>query len=315
MAFESGTATDHEDLLDKLVTFLTTNVDLTNAGQAWSVIADRAEPLQEFEGNPADRVVYFQGPGLAGLDEIHVNISTYKNTGGDYFNWAINGSTGFNASEISSNQPGARTSDCAMLLWDSTIPYWFVANGRRFIVVAKVSTVFESLYGGFILPHATPAEFPYPLFLGGTHFEMDSRWSATDPAHKAFWNPTRDGSSGAGASATAGLRTTGGDWQLFGNYGNQFDTTLGQIAKVWPYATWVADQRDTFNASDYVLLPLTLHSSENEGNVYGEIDGVFYVSGFSSASENIITIAGEDYLVVQNTFRTAVNHYAAVKLV
>lgn len=314
MAFESGTATDHEDLLDKLVTFLTTNVDLTNAGQAWSLLADRAEPSVEFASNPVDRAVYLQGPGLAGLDEIHVNISTYKNTGGDYFNWAINGSTGFNNAEVTINQPGARQSDCAVLLWDTSIPYWFIANGRRFIVVAKVSTVFQSMYGGLIMPHGTPGEFPYPLFTGGCHYTMSSRWSVTNVGHKAFWNPVRFSTQHV---ATAALRTPGGDWQFFGNYegATSSDSASSTLARVWPYNTFVAFQRDTFASSDYLLLPLLLHTQENDKNVFGELDGLFYVSGFSNASENTIQIGGEDYLVVQNTFRTAVEHYVAVKLV
>ena len=39
MAVEIGSATDHEDLFNKLYTFLTSHADLVNAGQQWERVA------------------------------------------------------------------------------------------------------------------------------------------------------------------------------------------------------------------------------------------------------------------------------------
>ena len=41
------------------------------------------------------------------------------------------------------------------------MPYWFIANGRRFIVIVRVSSVYQSAYAGFILPYHLPNTF-YP---------------------------------------------------------------------------------------------------------------------------------------------------------
>jgi hypothetical protein len=49
-------------------------------------------------------------------------------------------------------------------------------------------------------------------------------------------------------------------------------------------------------------------------DTFGEIDGVYAVSGFNNASENTVTIDGIPYLVVQNLHRTARYYYAAIKL-
>lgn len=37
-------------------------------------------------------------------------------------------------------------------LWDSSIPYWLIANGRRFILVAKVSTTYPLLTADLLMP-------------------------------------------------------------------------------------------------------------------------------------------------------------------
>jgi hypothetical protein len=48
--------------------------------------------------------------------------------------------------------------------------------------------------------------------------------------------------------------------------------------------------------------------------VLGELDGAYFIPGFGQAAENIVTISGQDYLVVQNIFRTTSDAYWALKL-
>ena len=49
-------------------------------------------------------------------------------------------------------------------------------------------------------------------------------------------------------------------------------------------------------------------------NIFGDFEGVFYVSGQGNASENIVQIDGIDHLVVQSAFRSDVGNYAAFAL-
>ena len=45
MAFETGTATGLNDLFEKIVTFLTTNIDLVTSSQQWQILRIHYEGL------------------------------------------------------------------------------------------------------------------------------------------------------------------------------------------------------------------------------------------------------------------------------
>ena len=60
-------------------------------------------------------------------------------------------------------------------------------------------------------------------------------------------------------------------------------------------------------------MPTVILSRENDGNDYGEIEGVFAVSGFANAAENTITDNGQVYDVFQNSNRTDVPDYVCVR--
>lgn len=82
-----------------------------------------------------------EGVGLAGTDEIYVAIQT--ETSSDYGNWKLRGyvfpdpGVAFDAQYNSSQTFYA-------LLTLSAMPYWFVANGRRIVVVVSFRTVCAS---------------------------------------------------------------------------------------------------------------------------------------------------------------------------
>jgi hypothetical protein len=80
-------------------------------------------------------------------------------------------------------------------LWDASIPYWFVVNGRRVVVVAKLNTQYEIAYLGFVDPYFTPDQWPYPLAIGGAlafgasipnWHDTAWRWSNTSNDHRAL---------------------------------------------------------------------------------------------------------------------------------
>jgi hypothetical protein len=110
-----------------------------------------------------------KGPG-GGSDEIFVNLETDYSVSGDWYNWRLYGATGFIAGNVLdfATQPGTSL-PVGLSLWQASIPYWFIANGRRFMVIAKINTTYHALYAGFILPYATPSQYPYPLMIGGSN--------------------------------------------------------------------------------------------------------------------------------------------------
>lgn len=301
MAVEIGTASNYVDLLSKLITFLTTNASLVAAGQEWEVLG-----APEAVTGPAGQYSYLlRGPGLAELDQIHVRLATASAAGSDVFGMSVQGFVSYNPTLSHNNQPGISAFG-GMALWNSAIPYWFIANGRRFIVIAKVSTTYTSMYAGFYLPYATPSEFPYPIFIAGSHEDPTThRWSQSDHNVGGFWDPS---------NGNAYLRHNDGTWLTFANYeaGSGNSRNSYSDSCIWPYDSDLL-LRENIGGS-YTMLPCVLHSTYSSGNVYGELDGVFFTSGFGVGSEDTITKDGDTYLIVQSVYRTDRLSYCAIKL-
>ncbi|HUV85085.1 MAG TPA: hypothetical protein VMV86_05200, partial [Methanosarcinales archaeon] len=210
MAYEIGTASDYQDLLERLKDFLSDNTriigdhpnmdeleaidDAVGSGessQAWTV--NRWVDNRD-SGETEQTELIMNGPGLAGTDEIYVGIQCEESVSDDYYNWKLMGCTGYSSGSTFLNQPSCTQGRLPrMLLWDQSMPYWFVGNGRRCIVVAKVSSVYECMYLGFGLPYGLPSEYPYPMVVGGAACPdatvIDLRYSSTDNSHRSFASP------------------------------------------------------------------------------------------------------------------------------
>ena len=310
MAWTSGTAAGHDDLMDDLKTFLTTNAALVAAGQNW--VAEKDEtftPRTIFNvahsgltGNM--RALYLNGPGLAGQENIHVNILQYQWTG-NYQNWAMSGATAFDTNQSFENQPGVLVYTTLLpifVLTSADIDYWIIANGRRFILICEIGGDFHVSYCGLILPYAKPSEYPYPIFVSGSDGD-DQATPATD-MNNFYQNISTDTSSL--------FRLPGGQIYRAGSL-----ATSSQVA-VWPYRASVTYLNITNNPDgSFTLLPMILYTDEQGGNVYGTMDGCYYVSHFGTTNllnQDIIEIGGVDHLVCQDMDDSGQNHWAAFRL-
>jgi len=301
-------ATNYSDLLAKLKTFLLAN--------GWVSVAGTA--TEE----------YLKGTG-SGSDNIFVGIQKFADAFNDNYAWILQGYTGYVGGAGFNNQPGAiPTNQPALPLWNNTIPYWFVASGRRFIVVAKVSTLYMSCYCGYIIPYAVPAsQWPYALAIGGsTWFSISAaapfRYSNADGRTSLYCIPlNEDGNVGQLL-----IRDPAGSWRRPLNISNNENTIYDYFdgAGVWP---WTNRLQDQFNFApsgwdevektldgNYTLQQAIIHEEVAARNIYGELDGVFHVGGRGQSAENIVVRAGVNHLVIQNIFRTTKQSYAAIKL-
>lgn len=293
MAVFTGTATGHEDLLNKIVTHLTTGL----GSQNWTLLRT--------DSSATSLTKYLQAPGLSGTDEIFVNCMAYKDVAEDIFNLAFYGASNYQSSAtVPTEQPNSSPIS-NNLLWDSSTPYWLIANGRRFILVAKVSTTYQSAYCGLYLPYATSAEMPYPIAIMGSS-GVNQRWSANNFSVSGFFDPVINSSY---------VRHIDGFWLTFGNISNNY---YGFRSDVFDHNTWPFSRNWDFGRNQsggYGLLPVVLHSNYSGGNVYGELEGVYKVSGYSLGAEDIITIDSVQYLVIQSVYRNENRDYAAIKLI
>lgn len=295
MAVETGTAVGHVALLEALRTFATTHTDLVADEQEW------VDDLWALNGTTGEREWVAHGPGLAGQDAIYMGIRTETDAENDRYNWQVMGCTAYTALNGWENQPAhSPTGDAdgtRIYLWDTAIDYWFIGSGRRLIVVAKVSTVWELLYLGFPLQYATPNQYPYPLLVGGCGRLKAQRWSAQGDGHRA---PIH--SFGA-----LQVRMPGGSWA------GATDTGTLRMCPIRTVADIAFVQRECPDGT-YPLRAQVLGATDPSEIVLGELDGVYHVPGFGAGAGDIIEIDGDDYLVVQDIYRTATYDYCAVRL-
>lgn len=315
MATSTGTATSHTDLWSKLDTFLTSGLGSQNWTKVWT----------------ATNQAVFRGPGLAGGDQVFVGMRLVSRPTPDEYEIELVGMSGIIASATSITDHVNVSPHVVRLFLDSgPMTYWLVGNGRRFIVVVKISTIFQAAYGGFILPYATPDQYSYPLFIGGSAGESSdtdlTSWRSTHSGHRHFVHsyygsgtPTDHGSAWLLDPAGNWLRCGGGTGQD-GNVGigpREFFSGLGTAETVSSFNFGYGEIRNRLRAGfagEFLLTPHTLVQMTPSDQTYGVLDGTYHVTGFGNSSENTISANGVTHLTVQDVFRTGVGDYWALAL-
>lgn len=302
MAHVTGSATDWDDLLNDLITFLTTNSALVAANQNWVVEKEEttAATASGDTGNYHD--VYLRGPGLAQQDNVHVNIRSYERAPTSVYNWEIRGATAFQTAQDFNSQPGINPNPSYFALANAQIDYEFMANGRRFIVIAFIAGDTYISYNGLLLPYGTPSEYPYPLYVSGT---VNSRTNSIDVASTQIRNCYKYLSNLFGCS----LRATDGAWVKISNETSVDDDE----GAVWPWNVFTSSVpvRGNLDGS-FTLLPGVVYFGSN---VAGDFQGLFFTpkTGVTDlAAGDTITIGADVYVVLQNAKSTEEYGYAAV---
>lgn len=248
--------------------------------------------------------MYFRAPGLAGADEIYVNMCSFYSEGSDYYNLGFTGALGFETNDTYSQQPNKST-NVSMALWQFQIPYWIIADGRRFIITCKVSTNYMSTYCGWFLPYGTPQEYPYPMYISSCLNGLSgTRWSSESHNHRSFFDPY-----------TGYVYTVEGTWlQIQNKYNSSNTEASGSDSNIWPYTQNLVSGIRQSPGDVYPMLPMVIHTNQNGGNVYGELTGCYWTPGFANASENTVVVGGIDHVVFQDVYRTSNQDYYALKL-
>lgn len=256
---------------------------------------DNGYEILRYDTSTDNHQLIMKAPGLTGLDEIFFGFRTYQNAAADYYNLLAGVFTGYVPGNPFDNQPGARLS--GVPAHNNRIDYWLTINAQRLVLAMKVGTpVYETAYLGKMLPYARPSQYPYPVVCSGMlNGAAALRFSSTTANHSVGFK---------GNSARMGLRTN--------------DAWINAYGYPWlnTYIAGGATAADDMHLRDtegmYHLMPVELH--DNTANIWGALDGVFYISGFNNAVENTLTVNGEDYIVMQDAFRTSGSDYFAIRL-
>lgn len=285
--------------------------------------------------NSSSAETYLKGPGLSNTDEIFIGFRTITQPIKTWYMLQVMGFTGFLSNELSCmNQPGniAIGSGAPFLsLWDNAMTYWITGSGRRVIFVFKVSTVYEGGYAGFILPYATPAQYPYPLAIGGSAAPGASlstgwKYDLVNGGHSVFCMPGNSSSTSSGATTftdgTLAVLQPSGLWEYYANRpsaGGSTESIVSLAAHCVIPHTYFTGTTNRLPPNDnveggYLLMPhILFNNSPNPARYIGELDGTRQISGQNNASENTGTFASKDYIVFQNTYRTAKTEYWAMQ--
>lgn len=263
----------------------------------------------------ADSEYIWKAPGNDGKGAIFTGL--IERSGAGFYNLRCNGFSGFDAAKSFYDQPGALRymlpdtyGHPAIALWTGSIPYWFVADGRRVIVIAKVSGVYQAAYLGLAEPLTDPLRYPYPLVVGGTVIK-DVAYGANDPVRSNCFPMA--GNTVETYTAQLHMKGTDGNWKRYTTTYEAVDT-----GTIHPYYVG-----DSFR-SGMVNMGLNLDGSRpmfpvllcqfSPADLVGQLAGVHAIPGVGTAAEQLLTVGPVNHLVVQNVHRTGNGDYFSVAL-
>jgi len=276
MSFASGTANNYLDLLAALATFASAN--------GWTILEQSESKL------------FMKGTGLAGIDEIYCGVEAFDDSASDYYNWELYGAWTYRSGRPFYNMPKSAGNNIAFVyLWNSPIPYWIAATPRRIILVAKIGTVFETIHLGLLDPVGTVTQYPYPLLVAACGTTAAQNYSVTGDGNRNFW-------ANSGTS-NGRLSIPGGYWSSVNS------STIPVVSTTYGLKDIIITSVD----GEYLLDQLFCTDAA-QATTFGAIDGLFRVSGYNQASENIITVSGVNFLVIQDVYRVGVGDFCALRM-
>lgn len=326
MAVEKGTAANAFELYDKLETFLVAN--------GWKSHRDNiAMPYmaqsKQTQGKVFDTVSarFFEGSGLDGQDKIYVNMYMYYSVPTGAYTITACMARAYDKAKEPRRQfgmDGDLRLQSTMPVWNQSMKYWFIASGRRFIVIAKVANRYASMYCGFFLPSGTDEEYPYPYFIGANATSQTDPYSAQPHTGlSSFFRPQKGEITYLSGFLYSGRRTgtamvylPSGEWcPINGNatdYWQQSSDGVAHGALVYPYS-WPIQFGKT-DDGQYLLKPIYIYQTMNSKQILGWLDGVYWVSGYENSPETILTIEGKEYICIPCMWQNGFNDYAAIRL-
>lgn len=273
----TGGTLAHYKMLEKIKDFASAN--------GWIVL--------RYDDVSANRELILKGVGLSGTEEIFVGFRTYQDVSADYYNLVAAAFTGYVAGNTFDTQPGVLLS--GVPAHNNRIDYWLTLNPQRIAMAMKVGTpVYESAYVGKCLPYGRPSQYPYPVVCGGM-LAGAALTRFSDTTHSISYK---------GNKANMALRSNDNWLQPYCYpWGNASITGSGS-------SLFDSNLRDTGGV--YHLLPVELHN--DSANLWGALDGIYYITGFNNAVENTLTLDDIDYVVIQDVWRTGHTDYYAMRL-
>lgn len=325
MAFTSGTASHHNDLLDKLRLYL--------IAQGWTILSWTAGATVTDQS-----VLKARGPGAGASRETYVNIRTFGDAVNGWYSWELRCAAAYSAAASWGTQLGESPAATYLNLWENSTPYWFFVNDRRVIVVAKTGTNYTAAHAGFFLPWGTPVQYPFPIYVAGDYNAIVP-YSFNNAARRHCFDPGNVTDSAPNGWA----RSAAGVWYPIHNHGNRSNTNgasgmgKGSRGFMWPFSSgagaqsatgqyntipwnggggsldhaWAGEFFTPTQQGERCLMPI-MPVGGDEGP-FGTIDGAYAVGGTGLTPEQLITIGARNFRVFQNIQRNSPDDFFCVE--
>lgn len=272
----------------------------------------KADALEDFTIE-AGAFTAWRAPGADGAQEINLGLRLYSDQGSGTYNLRWYGSRFWDRTRAPQNQLNS-SGQRVMSLYDTPMPFTFVANGHRLVPVVKVGTYYMAAYLGHRRSYDPPSADPWPCFIAANHAVTDRNYAAITPEVRNFWNAAR---------YSAAAHFPNGAWvevsNIYSQSGNDSaEGTAAHPAKVYPSAlgtnngsalTYVRENLD----GSYALIPCSI-TCDSPRHAAGELDGIYWVTGFGNTAENVITRDGFAHLCFPNINRLGGADFAAIRL-
>lgn len=185
--------------------------------------------------------------------------------------------------------------------------YWIFVDNYRLIVVARMSTVYESMYIGFLNPIASERQYPYPMYICGNTHVMGADWPHN--SNGSFVFPE----NGAGW-----LRRADGTWRKF--VASKLNPSASSDGTIFPYNSHNKKlipnykEVDAVNQDNFLLIPIMIQTN-NPVDINGLLRGCYWISGTRDIdAERLLVYNGEQYIVFDTKEDRGANTYFAIKL-
>lgn len=236
------------------------------------------------------RELILYSSGFGGEDNIYVGFKGFAMPQGAQ-NVAVSAFTGYGQLAAFESQPN-HCPNHFLYMHEKNITYWLSVDKHRILGAIKIyesldahekAPVYQFLHLGYVTAYGLPSQLPAPYAIIGGGTDKTKRWSGVDTTL-----PTKP--------------------TIFTPYPHYItaDTLIDGLTEAnTPY------QHDT-NASLFSL-PISLFSAA-ENTLFGEFDGfIKTIATNQTKSEDIVTIEGEEHIIIQNGKKLTLVDYFGIR--
>lgn len=249
----------------------------------------------------ANRELILHSTGLSGTEDIFIGFRTYQNVGADYYNILAATMTGYISGNSFDTQPGIRSSGTPA--HNNAITYFMNGDMGQIVCCMKVGTpVYTHMCAGKFTPYSRPGEWPSPLYVGGTFNGPEARrFSDTNYCFPYYG---RESTGEYNIESYLWVRNQAGIWTRASHYpfhngerGAAYSSSAYALASQGyegggPYRALVPAGTN-YQPEPIVMYDMGPSGSNNWiGSVYGELRGIYQISGFNNGVENVMQIGG-----------------------